>query len=105
MFKESSDGDRPLKDLRSKLAHGGMTLMDKHHEHLVRKHASEMGRITKEFLLRVLFRLEPSEQMASWSGMFHRGLVTADPRSTMVSSTDAIFPKGTEWKIRPEWCE
>lgn len=105
LFEESSDGDMPLKDLRSGLAHGGVTLMDKQHENLVRKHLYEMGLIAKEFLLRVLFRLEPLEKVPSWSGMFQQSLVTADPRSTMVSSTEAVFPKGTEWKIRPEWCE
>jgi hypothetical protein len=105
LFEESSGGDLPLKDLRGDLAHGDVTLMHKQHEHLVRKHVYEMGHIAKEFLLRVLFRLDPPEKVPSWSGAFKRSLMTADPRSTMVCSTEAIFPKGTEWTIRPEWCE
>ena len=105
LFEESSGGDKPLKDLRSDLAHGDATLMDKRHENLVRKHLYEMGRITREFLLRVLFRLEPSNKPPSWSGAFQQSFSTADPRSTMVVSTDSIFPRGTDWKIRAEWCE
>jgi len=105
LFDKSSGGDISLKDLRSGLAHGDVTLMDKQHEHLVRKHLYEMGEITREFLLRVLFRLEPSEIVPSWSGKFQRTFSAADPRSTMYSSTEKIFPKGTEWKIRAEWCE
>ncbi len=105
LFEESSGGDISLKDLRARLAHGNVTLMHKRHEHLVRKHLHQIEQITKEFLLRVLFRLEPQDLVPSWSGKFQQSFRTADPRSTMVASTNAVFPKGTDWKIRAEWCE
>jgi len=105
LFEESSDGDIALSKLRSELAHGGVYLLDRQHEHLVRKHLHEIGRIAKEFLLRVLFRLEASEPVPEWSGAFQKTISTADPRSTMVSTTHAVFPKGTDWRIRAEWCE
>jgi hypothetical protein len=105
LFQQSSGGDIPLSKLRSELAHGGVTLLDRAHEHLVRKHLYEMEAITKEFLSRVLFRVAPSEAAPTWSQHFRVTMKTNDPRSTMVTSTNAIFPKEISWKIRPEWCD
>jgi hypothetical protein len=105
LFEQSSGGDISLSKLRSELAHGDVTLLDKAHEHLVRKHLHEMGDITKEFLMRILFRLNPSQAVPSWSRTFQVSVTTADPRSTLFSTTESIFPSGTSWKIRPEWCE
>ncbi len=105
LFQESSDGDMSLSELRSALAHGGVSLLDKQHEHLVRKHLYEMERIAKEFLLRVLFRVDQSEKVPDWVATFQVSLTTADPRSTLVTSTENVFPKGTDWRIRGEWCE
>jgi hypothetical protein len=105
LFEQSSGGDISLSKLRSELAHGDVTLLDKAHEHLVRKHLHEMGDITKEFLMRILFRLNPSQAVPSWSKTFQVSVTTADPRSTLFSTTDSIFPSGASWKIRPEWCE
>lgn len=99
LFTKSADGDMALKDLRGDLAHGDVTLMDKQHEHLIRKHVYEIERITREFLLRVLFRVEPSEQVPSWSRKCQQ------PLRLMWSTTDKIFPKDADWKIRAEWCE
>jgi hypothetical protein len=64
-----------------------------------------MGNIAREFLLRVLFRLRPDERVPTWSQHFALGMSTADPRTTMWTTTDNVFPRGTSWKIRPEWCE
>jgi hypothetical protein len=105
LFEKSTDGDMPLKDLRSELAHGYKTILHKGHEELVRKHLHELGTITREFLLRVLFRLQPTEAPPTWSGAFQQHFVTVDPRSTMVASTEKIFPKDAKWAIRAEWCE
>jgi hypothetical protein len=105
LFEESSGGDIPLSEMRSELAHGEFYLLDRNHEHLVRKHVYEMGRIAKEFLLRVLFRLDPSEKVPVWSGAFKKTLLTRDPRSTMVVSDEALFSKVADWRIRSEWCE
>jgi hypothetical protein len=105
LFESFPDGDISLSKIRSALAHGGVSLLDKQHEHLVRKHLHEMERITKEFLLRVLFRLEASDKVPSWSGTFQMSFVTADPRTTLFSSTESIFPKPVDWRIRAEWCE
>lgn len=105
LFEESSGGDKALKDLRSELAHGDATLMDKGHEDLIRKHLHEMASISREFLLRVLFGLQPADKPPSWSGAFQQSFVAADPRTTMVASDERLLAKDAKWKIRPEWCE
>ena len=105
LFEKSEADGLSLSDLRSELAHGGVTLLDKTHEALIRKNLSTMGTITREFLLRVLFRLQPSDEVPTWCQEFKLGLSVADPRTTMWTTTDKTFPQGTTWKIRPEWCE
>lgn len=105
LFEKSPSGEISLAELRSDLAHGGMTLLQKMDRDLVRKNVHRMGEVAKEFLLRVLFRLKPVDPAPSWSGKARVGLGVADPRSTMWSTTDSAFPKPTNWKIRPEWCE
>ena len=103
LFNKSSGDDIALSKLRGELVHGKKTLLDKSHNHLVRKHLSELERIVHELLMRIWFELKPSSDIPSWSGNFEAGFRTSDPRTTLVASTDKIFPKGTTWEIRPEW--
>lgn len=105
LFIKPQESKASLSDLRSELAHGGMTLLDKGHEQLIRQRVDEMGVIAREFLLRVLFKLTPEDKVPSWSQVSELGMNTADPRTTMWTTTDKVFPPGTSWKIRPEWCE
>ncbi|HET6218264.1 MAG TPA: hypothetical protein VFE27_14665, partial [Acidobacteriaceae bacterium] len=105
LFVKHPESKASLSDLRSELAHGGMTLLDKGHEQLIRQRVDEMGIIAREFLLRVLFKLTPEDKVPSWSQVSELGMNTADPRSTMWTTTDKVFPPMTSWKIRPEWCE
>jgi hypothetical protein len=105
LFEKSGADSVSLSDLRSELAHGGITLLDKSHEELVRKGLFQMGKIAQEFLLRVLFRLQPADAVPTWSQEFQFGMSTSDPRTTMWTTAERIFPKNTSWKIRPEWCE
>ena len=105
LFVKSADTEVSLSDLRSELAHGGMTLLNREHEDMIRHRVHEMGNIAREFLLRVLFRLHPEDSVPSWSRLSAVGMTTADPRSTMWTTTDKVFPPGTSWKIRTEWCE
>lgn len=105
LFVKPLQSKASLSDLRSELAHGGMTLLDKGHEQLIRQRADEMGIIAREFLLRILFKLKPEDKVPSWSEEIQLGMNPADPRTTMWTTTDKVFPPGTSWKIRPEWCE
>jgi hypothetical protein len=105
LFVKPPDTKVSLSDLRSELAHGGMTLLNKGHEELIRQRVHEMGEIAREFLLRVLFRIKAVDSAPSWSQMVATEMSTADPRTTMWTTTERIFPPGVSWKIRPEWCE
>jgi hypothetical protein len=105
LFVKSTDTGVSLSDLRSELAHGGMTLLNQQHEDLIRHRVHEMGNIAREFLLRVLFRLRPHESVPASSQLSALSMNTADPRTTLWTTTDKVFPPGTVWNIRPEWCE
>lgn len=96
---EKQDG-YSLTDIRGNIAHGKATI----DEALVRNRIQEIKKISKEFLIRILFQLKPAAPLPSWSGSHRVSLLTTDPRTIMVTTTDKIFPK-SDWKIRPEWCE
>ena len=53
LFEIEADGVS-LSDLRSELAHGGVTLLDKTHQALIRRISLPLTRSRVEFLLRVL---------------------------------------------------
>jgi hypothetical protein len=105
LFEKPEGDEFSLSDLRSQLAHRGITLLDKSHEVLVRKNLFRMNTIAREFLLRVLFRLQASGEVPTWCQEFKLGMSAADPRTTMWTTTEKAFPQGTSWKIRPEWCD
>jgi|HubBroStandDraft_2_1064218.scaffolds.fasta_scaffold02473_6 hypothetical protein len=105
LFEKSENDGTSLSRLRSAIAHGDLSLLNKQHEHLLRKNLHSMEHITREFLLRVLFRLDPSETVPSWSGKFQITRKTADPRSILVMSDEKLFPTGADWTIRAEWCD
>lgn len=92
-----------LNDIRGKLAHGHVTLLDKEDESLVRKRLSEIAEISKDFLIRIIFFLQPTDSLPSWSQSHASHLQIADPRTTMVASNEKIFPTD-DWRIRSEWC-
>jgi hypothetical protein len=103
LFKKGEDG-HSLYSIRGKLAHGGVTLMDRDHERLVRNRLHEIAEISKEFLTRLIFFLKPEESLPSWSGRFSNAMHFTDPRSTMfVNNEQPIIDK--DWRIRSEWCD
>lgn len=103
LFKKSDDG-YSLSDIRSRLAHGGVTLLNRDDESLVRNRLHEIEEISKDFLTRIIFLLKPSDSLPSWSGRHAAYLSAADPRTTLVATKESILPT-TDWRIRPEWCD
>jgi len=95
-----------LSDIRSKLAHGRLTLVSKEDKHTVRKRLHEIAHISKEFLMRMIAksRSEPIDQMPSWSGLMQMRGTMSDPRNILVVSDENMLPT-TDWRIRPEWCD
>lgn len=102
LFEKDSDG-HSLNGIRSELAHGGVTLMDRDHEQLVRNRLNEIAQISKDFLTRLIFFLKPEDPLPSWSRHYSNAMHFTDPRSTMfVNSEVPVVDK--DWRIRPEWC-
>lgn len=104
LFEKTGIDDPPLNDIRGKLAHGSIAFFSKEDENLVRNHLHEIENISKEFLIRLILQLKPTDDLPSWSGTYRSGLVSVDPRSTQYCTTLDIFPKA-EWKIRAEWID
>jgi hypothetical protein len=102
LFEKGEDG-HSLSSIRGELAHGGVTLMDRDHEKLVRNRLHEIADISKDFLTRLIFFLKPEDSLPTWSMQFSNAMHFTDPRSTMfVNSVTPVAEK--DWRIRPEWC-
>lgn len=92
-----------LSGIRSKIAHGEFTLIDRDVETLVRNRLPEIAEICKEFLIRVTFLLSPKETLPPWSQMFASCVLLNDPRNTLVVTRESMLPI-KDWRIKPEWC-
>jgi len=93
-----------LSEIRSRIAHGEFTLIDRDIEALVRKRCPEIAEICKEFLIRVTFLLKPKESLPEWTQLFRCQVLSNDPRNTLVATKESMLPT-TDWRIRPEWCD
>ena len=93
-----------LNDIRGALAHGRMTILDKKHENIVKNRLSDISEISREFLTRIILSLKPEDRLPSWSRRHSVKFLAADPRSTLVATTEKLFPS-KDWRIRPEWCD
>jgi hypothetical protein len=103
LFEKASDG-YSLSDIRGKLAHGVVTLLDPEDESLVRTRHGEIASVSKEFLTRLIFLLKPTDKPPSWSQRHSLPQSIADPRATLFTTRETIFPT-TDWRIRAEWCD
>lgn len=103
LFVKTNDCDPSLYDIRGKLAHGDVALFNNEDERLVRVHLHEIENICKEFLLRIILKLNPSDDIPDWSETHTAKMYTIDPRTTLWSNTEEVFPKSASWKIRNEW--
>lgn len=105
LFKNSEADGLSLNNIRGRLAHGGIALFNNKDERLVRRRIHDIETIAKEFIIRVILNLEPSEPIPSWSYDYKAVISSVDPRSTLCTTDLSMFPKTTDWKIRMEWCE
>lgn len=100
---EKRDG-HSLSSIRSDLAHGKLSLLNRKHASLVRKRVPEIAEISKEFISRIIYNLDRSKKVPVWSRKFMLSLQMSDPRSTSFVSHDAMIAR-KDWKIRKEWCD
>ena len=105
LFRKNSTTEISLNEIRGRLAHGDIALLDKDDERLVRKRIHEIETIVEDFFIRIILKLKPSDPIPSWSYDHKATITTVDPRSTFCCSDFSIFPKGTDWAIRAEWCD
>ena len=105
LFKNTAVDDPSLNDIRGRLAHGDIAILDKEDERLVRNHLHEIETIAKEFLMRIILKIKPADPLPSWSHEHKAVITSVDPRSTLCCSDLRIFPKAADWKIKAEWCE
>lgn len=102
---EKIDGES-LSDLRGKLAHGSIALINREDERILRNRLGEIGFISHDFVTQVIrrSRADPGAASVSWSGLHALEVVTSDPRNSLFATDLRMFPTA-DWKIRPEWCD
>jgi len=72
------------------------------HADLVAQRAGELGEIAKEFIARVLLRLQPEAPAPQWTLQYVGALSFYDPRSLLIVSDERVL-LSTDWKIRAGW--
>src|SRR5207245_946710 len=92
---DKTDG-HSLSDIRGKIAHGRFALLNREDKQTVSRRLHEMATISKEFLVRLMCKLNTDESAPQWSYLFTSSLPTSDPRSTMYTSTETILPNN-DW--------
>lgn len=93
-----------LEDIRHRIAHGEYSGWDFKDEDIVLRHVGRLESVAREFLLRVLLRLRPWDEVPSWSGMHQVSALMADPRSTLVVS-DLQIVGDHDWTIKAGWID
>jgi hypothetical protein len=101
---EEEGGQPSLTEIRNLIAHGKLSLVNREEAALVRRHLPRIAGVVKEFLVRLILRLQPADNVPDWSGKHSIRFSFGDPRNTQVASSDKMFPHN-DWSIRPEWCE
>ena len=97
------EGENSLLNIRNKIVHGEFSLYNKEHELIVKTNLHNMSDLSREFILRLLLSKSPDEKLEDWGNVHILSMQMTDPRNTLVSSTDTVFPTN-DWRIRPEWC-
>jgi hypothetical protein len=104
MFKPNQEDGHSLNSIRSAIAHGSFSLLNREEESLVTRRVNEIGGIASDLLKRLIFGLKSGEDLPSWSQQYRLSISSCDPRATLVT-TDLRPFKCKDWRIRPEWCD
>lgn len=101
---DSTDTQKCLGDIRSGIAHGGLSMSNLDHYDLVAKRLPEVRTIAHEFLSRIILRLQPVEAVPAFPATGLMTLDLQDPRHTIAVGHEAIIAN-KDWRMRAEWCE
>ncbi|MBT3319554.1 MAG: hypothetical protein HN948_04335 [Clostridia bacterium] len=103
LFDKTGDNEPSLHQIRGKIAHGDIALLLKKDVDLVMKHLHEIRSISWKFLMRIILKLQPTENLPTWSNTYKSEYNMADPRSTLCYSNESLLPKEVVWNIKSEW--
>lgn len=92
-----------LSDIRSEIAHGGLSQANRDHLELVGRRLPEMAEVAKEFLARLCFGKKAGETLPDWSRGYIDERPSSDPR-TFIATGDVEFVFSNDWTIQPHWC-
>ena len=102
---ENAEGENKysLYQIRNKIAHGNLTLLNKNDVELVRSRLWDMNNIAKELIMRLSCSLKPSDKLPKWSEIRGMAISGYDPRAFLIANNDKMFPKDADWRIKSEW--
>lgn len=104
LFESPEHGEElSLYDIRNKIVHGNLTLLDKEQVKLVRSRLWDIQSIAKELIMRLTCSLNPSEELPKWSEVRGMAMSGYDPRTYLVANDEKHFPKDVDWRIKSEW--
>lgn len=98
----SSEEGESLADLRSHLAHGAKSELSPSEARIVRDRVSEVRRICREFLTRLLLRLRPDDPVPDVISRLGVGISFRDPRNLQIVSSVEHLSED-DWSIKPDW--
>jgi hypothetical protein len=95
-----------LADIRSRIAHGKISMLSPDDEKLIDKNLYQMSLISYEFILRICYSsavVKPTN-LHFPPNQFSQQISFSDPRAIKSMTNDCLLPPN-DWKIRPEWCD
>jgi len=102
--KPEGENKYSLYQIRNRIAHGNLTLLEKDDLELVRRRLWDIKQISKELIMRLSCSLKSSDQLPKWSEVRGMAMSGYDPRTYLVANSEDHFPKDVDWGIKPEWC-
>ena len=93
-----------LYQIRNRIAHGNLTLLEKDDVELVRRRLWDIKEIARELIMRLSCSLKSSDELPKWSEVRGMAMSGYDPRTYLVANSDDNFPKDVDWEIKAEWC-
>ena len=105
LLENQKGNNRPsLYQIRSSIAHGNLTLLQKDDVEFVRTRVLDIKRISEELIIRLACSLKTSDELPRRSQSRRMAMSGYDPRTYLVVNTEDVFPKDVDWAIKPEWC-
>lgn len=96
---EKRDENPSLYQVRNKIAHGSLNLLNKKDLRIINEATPELMDLLEALLKKVIL---PGKEFPKWSQGFSMSIFPSDPRNALVVSDEKMLGNN-DWKIRPEW--